>query len=70
MISRILSSSLFRASGIYTISAVINSSIPFLMMPILTRFLTPTDYGIVSMFTVLVGIVSPFVGLNIHAPLV
>lgn len=62
----IFSSSLFRVSGIYTVSAVINAAIPFLMMPILTRYLTPTDYGIVSMFTVLVGIVSPFVGLNIH----
>lgn len=66
MISKILSSSLFRASGIYTISAVINAAIPFLMMPILTRYLTPTDYGIVSMFSVMVGIVSIFVGVNTH----
>jgi O-antigen/teichoic acid export membrane protein len=36
------------------------------MMPILTRYLTPTDYGIVAMFAVLLGIVNPFVGLSLH----
>ena len=59
-------SSLARSAGVYTISSVINASIPFLMMPVLTRYLTPVDYGIVAMFAVLLGIVTPFVGLNLH----
>ena len=66
MLKKILDSTLLRSSVIYTVSSVINAAIPFLIMPVLTRHLTPADYGIVSMMTVLVGIVSPFVGLNIH----
>jgi O-antigen/teichoic acid export membrane protein len=66
VIKRILKSSLVRSSGIYTISRIVNSAIPFLMMPVLTRYLSPTDYGIVAMFAVLLGIVSPFVGLSLH----
>jgi Na+-driven multidrug efflux pump len=34
-------------------------------MPILTRYLTPTDYGIVAMFGVLLSFVAPFTGLSI-----
>jgi len=35
-----------------------------LLLPILTRYLTPTDYGIVATFNVLLGIMVVFVGLN------
>jgi len=59
-------SNMVRSSGIYTISTVINSAIPFLILPILTRFLTTTDYGIVAMFSILLQIILPFVGLNIY----
>ena len=66
MIKAALSSALCKSAGVYTLSRIINAAIPFLMMPVLTRYLTPTDYGIVAMFGVLVGIVSPFVGLSLH----
>jgi O-antigen/teichoic acid export membrane protein len=36
------------------------------MLPILTRYLTPEDYGIISVFTVLVSILAVFTGLSIH----
>lgn len=62
----ILESTLFKSAGLYTVTSVINSSIPFFLLPILTRYLSPTDYGIVSMFGVLVNFISPFTGLNIH----
>lgn len=66
MLRRIFNSSLFRSAGIYTITQVINSAIPFLLMPILTQYLTPADYGIVAMFGVLVSLVAPFTGLSIN----
>jgi O-antigen/teichoic acid export membrane protein len=66
LIKKIFSSSLAKTSGIYTVTNIINSAIPFLMMPILTRYLTPTDYGIVAMFQVLVGLIAPFTGLSIN----
>ncbi|TLS35164.1 lipopolysaccharide biosynthesis protein [Pseudalkalibacillus caeni] len=66
MIKKLLSSSLFRSSGIYTLTNMLNAAIPFLMMPVLTRYMTPIDYGIVAMFTVLIGFLNPFIGVNMH----
>ncbi|MDD3416506.1 MAG: oligosaccharide flippase family protein [Lachnospiraceae bacterium] len=66
MLKTLLKNSLLRATGIYTITSIINSAIPFLLLPILTRYLTPEDYGIVSMFTLLITFVSPFTGLSIN----
>ena len=65
-IKKLIQSGLFRTAGVYTITQVINSAIPFLLMPILTRYLTPADYGIVAMFGVLLSFVAPFTGLSIH----
>jgi len=70
MISKIsyyLSSPLIKAFSIYTITDVIDKAIPFLLLPILTHYLSTSEYGLLSMFMVLVAFVRPFVGLNIHA---
>lgn len=61
-----LESKLFKSAGIYTMTSVINKAIPFFLLPILTRYLSPTDYGIVSMFGVLVSFLAPFTGLSVH----
>lgn len=66
MLKKIMKSSLVKTSGIYTIANMINKAIPFFLLPILTVYLTPTDYGIVSMFGVLIGLFAPFLGLNVH----
>jgi O-antigen/teichoic acid export membrane protein len=58
--------SLLQQAGVYTITNIINSAIPFLMLPILTRYLSPADFGIVAMFQVLLGIASAFTGLNVY----
>ena len=65
-IKSILNNKLFKSTGLYTMSTIINAAIPFLLMPLLTRYLTPEDYGIVSMVNLLVSFISPFVGLNVH----
>jgi len=65
-IKKILQSSLLKNTGIYTITSVINSAIPFFLLPILTRSMTPEDYGLVSMFTLLVTFAAPFVGLSVN----
>lgn len=66
MIKRVFSSSLFKSVGVYSVTNVINSAIPFFMLPIMTRYLTPQDYGIVAMFTVMVGVVMAFTGLSVQ----
>jgi len=66
-ISMIKQSSLFKSAGIYTLSSMINSAVPFLLMPVLTRYLTPGDYGIVAIFQVLVAFINPLIGLSADA---
>ncbi|TRX34806.1 oligosaccharide flippase family protein [Flavobacterium sp. ZT3R18] len=66
MLGKILKSSLFKSSGIYTITSIINASIPFLLIPVLTRVFSPEDYGIVSMAAIIINIVTPFIGVSAH----
>ena len=53
-------------SFIFIIGDIINKAVPFFMLPVLTRYLTPADYGIISMFTVLTAILAIFTGVSIH----
>jgi len=65
-IKKYIRSPLLHSAGIYTATNILNSAIPFLLLPILTRYLSPEDYGIVAMFTIAVSVVSVFTGLNVH----
>lgn len=51
---------------IYLIATITNGLIPFLLLPVLTRTLTPEDYGLVSIFMVIIQIFSVFAGLSIY----
>ncbi|GIU70249.1 MAG: hypothetical protein KatS3mg002_1485 [Candidatus Woesearchaeota archaeon] len=66
MIKRVLKSSLFKASGTYTLFSIFNSAIPFFLIPILTRYLSPEEYGIVAMFSLLLSIIGLFTGLSVY----
>ncbi len=66
LFKRFASYSLVRSSGIYAGSNLILSAIPFLLLPILTRKLTPRDYGIVAMFQLVVSVIYPFIGMNLE----
>lgn len=59
-------SKLIKDSAIYTFSNIINAGIPFLLLPVLTRYLTSADYGITATFQVLVGFFTPIIGLNVQ----
>ncbi|MCK4445455.1 MAG: flippase [Candidatus Marinimicrobia bacterium] len=64
--SYIFKHKLFKNTYIYTGTNVINKAIPFFLLPIMTRYLSPTDYGIVAIFNVLLAVMVVFVGLNMH----
>lgn len=51
-----------KSAGIYTGSNILTAAIPFLLLPILTRVLSPADYGIVAMFGIMVSIFAAFTG--------
>lgn len=61
-----ISKELMKSASIYTGSNILTSAIPFLLLPILTRVLSPADYGIVAMFGIMVSIFAAFTGLNTH----
>ena len=55
---------LIKSSLIYLISSVINKGLPFILLPILTKYLTPEEYGIVAMFQLSIIVFYAFVGMN------
>ncbi|MGY2221498.1 lipopolysaccharide biosynthesis protein [Pseudomonas gingeri] len=57
---------MLNSTATYALANVINSAIPFFLLPVLTRVLAPTEYGVVAMFTTVIGVLSAFTGLSIH----
>lgn len=57
---------LLRGSAIYLVASVINAIIPFLLLPILTRYLSPAEYGEVAMFLVWISLIGALCGLSVH----
>lgn len=57
---------LFGHAAIYTLSNFAVAGVPFLLLPVLTRVLDPTAYGIIAMFALVVAFISVIVGLNVH----
>ncbi|MFK8038847.1 MAG: lipopolysaccharide biosynthesis protein [Crocinitomicaceae bacterium] len=51
-------------SIIYLGGSVLNKAIPFLLLPVLTKYLTPEEYGILSIFQLMIAFFSAFVGMN------
>ncbi|WP_272674280.1 MULTISPECIES: oligosaccharide flippase family protein [unclassified Providencia] len=56
--------SLAKNTIIYLISNILNAAIPFILLPILTRYLTPSEYGQIAIFQVLLSALTTFIGLN------
>lgn len=56
--------SLFKRSGIYLLSNVLNALIPFLLLPVLTHNLSPGEYGQIAMFQTFITGLAALVGLN------
>lgn len=56
-------SSFVSGAGVYLFSNILNAIIPFILLPILTRYLDPAEYGEVAMFQTLLGALGAFVGV-------
>lgn len=65
MIRKLKQSVLIKNTFIYALLQLGNKGIPFLLLPILTRYLSTDDYGMIAMYTNLVGVAAIFVGLSI-----
>lgn len=51
---------------IYTFSSIASAAIPFVLLPILTRYLTPAEYGQVAMFSIFTTALAAVVGLSVQ----
>jgi len=61
-----MSKKIIKKSLIYAGGDVINKAVPFLMLPVLTKYLTPGDYGMIAAFSSFVGFLTIFIGLSLH----
>jgi O-antigen/teichoic acid export membrane protein len=56
-----------RAGAIYALANFASAGVPFLLLPILTRILTPEDYGFVVSFAMIMTLCGSVAGLSAHA---
>lgn len=66
MLSRLKGNTLLAGSAVYLTSNILNAVIPFALLPVLTRYLSPEQYGEVAMFQTLLGALAAFIGLSMH----
>lgn len=52
---------------VYTASNLVSTGIPFLLLPFLTAYLSPEDYGRLSNFNALITLLTPLVGISFVA---
>lgn len=57
---------LVKNAAIFVFGDILNKAIPFLLLPVLTRYLSTEDYGIIAIFNVLVAVTAVFTGINVH----
>ena len=48
----------------YLLSGILNAAIPFLLLPVLTRYLTPEAFGLLAVFQATVALMTPLCLLN------
>lgn len=58
--------SLVRNSMVYIVTNFANAAIPLFILPILTRLLSPADYGIVALYQIIQSVMVLLIGLNTH----
>lgn len=61
---KVLPHELLTHGSIYTLSSLLTTLIPFILLPVLTKHLTPEAYGIAVTFTLICQIFGVIVGLN------
>lgn len=66
LLKKLQKNTLLTGSAVYLVSNILNALIPFALLPILTRYLSPEEYGEVAMFQALLGGLTAFVGLSMQ----
>lgn len=61
-----MSKSLLRSGAIYALANVLSAAVPFFLLPILTRVMSPSEYGQVIAFFMVAAIAGSTAGLSLH----
>ena len=64
--NRLKSRGLFSESAVYLVSNIINAAIPFALLPVLTRYMSPGEYGQVAMYQTLLAALAAVTGVSVH----
>jgi len=59
----------FKSLSIYTLTSLLNAGVPFLLLPLLTHYLSVEEYGLLTVMQIFILFTFPFVSLNIHSTL-
>ena len=57
----------FLKSGIYLGSNILSRAVPFFLLPLLTKYLSPSEYGLMALFFLFNNLILAFVGMNMQA---
>src|SRR5690606_6893196 len=60
-----LAKRMLKSSSVYAVSGILRNLVGFLMLPIYTRYLTPEDYGIVSLMIFFISLVEISLGARL-----
>lgn len=61
---KLVKGDLIKSLSVYTVLGFVKKAFPILLLPFLTRVLTPEDYGIMAMFATVRAFFSPFLGMG------
>jgi len=56
---------LLKHSSIYGFGNILSKAVAFILLPLYTRYLTPTDYGIMELISITTGMIGIVVGIGI-----
>jgi O-antigen/teichoic acid export membrane protein len=57
---------LFSGFSIYFGTSLLNRAIPFLLLPVLTRYLSPAEYGLLGIYQVVIAFSMPLAGMQMQ----
>ena len=57
--------SLYKSISTYSAVSILNAGVPFLLLPVLTSYLSVEDYGLLAIVQIFIIFVTPFVSINI-----
>ncbi len=54
-----------KSLSVYTLTSLINAGLPFLLLPVLTKFLSVEEYGLLAIIQVFITLTLPLITINI-----